>query len=705
MNTTPVPAPFGSHWADGLTRHCHIDSHFGSFRHVYRQFDADAVADRIAAAGFQTATFFAKCWAGYSYYPTEIGTPHPGLACDFTGGLAGALQERGLRRLVYFNLGQERRLHRQHPEWIVNRDSSVAVPDAEGLDVASMCQRSPYLDESGIPQMLEIIERYDVDGFFIDIFMHQTLAGICYCPCCAAGFRQDTGLELPRQDSDASAFAYRRWANATLAAIVERTHRALAARKPGVLLLINWGYMARFPVTPPAYIRQLTWDTPVPKVGNFAWNFSFESRYLASLQDVTWSVMNTRGNTWMEYSLRDPEALLQECATTVAAGGGTYLADVGHPSGQLDPVVYDLFARVNRRSVELEPWTRKGEPVLDVLVLHSADSVWSKTPCQPCPGWTPAPGYYSVCGAHKALTEAHVQTVICNSDRLPDLLGEARALVLPDQRILSDVEADAIRRFVADGGGLLAFAGSGIRDTDNNLLDDFSLADVFGVRCVGTTPYATTYLRIPAAAAIAGVPAMDVQVVGPSVRVATSGAQVLYEFVPPYEDLPGVAPYDDMPAGTPPPALQADGPGVTVHRYGKGTVVYCAVDLCAALFTEANPMLRRLIISLLDRVHPVQQRSIIVDNAPINVEVFYNRRGKEQFVHLVNYAGDKRERGTPQTQDLRPHGDIGISLALGAPAKVSEVPGDTPVAAEYVDGRLHFRAGVTGAHTVYRVES
>jgi hypothetical protein len=160
-----------------------------------------------------------------------------------------------------------------------------------------------------------------------------------------------------------------------------------------------------------------------------------------------------------------------------------------------------------------------------------------------------------------------------------------------------------------------------------------------------------------------------------------------------------------MPAGTPPPALQADGPGVTVHHYGKGTVVYCAVDLCAALFTEANPVLRRPIIALLDRVHPGTQRSIVVENSPINVEVFYNRRGNDRFVHLVNYAGDKREAGTPQTQDLRPHDDIGISLALGGPATVSEVPGDTPVEAEYVDGRLRFRAGVSGAHAVYRVES
>ena len=177
----PAPSAAGEHWADGLTRHCHIDSHFGGFRQVYRDFDAERTAASISEAGFQTATFFAKCWAGYSYYPTRIGTVHPGLACDFTGDLARALQRRGVRRLVYFNLGQERSLHRQHPEWIVSRDSSGAIPAAAALgEVATMCQRSPYTAECGVPQMLEILDHCDVDGFFIDIFMHQTLEGVCY---------------------------------------------------------------------------------------------------------------------------------------------------------------------------------------------------------------------------------------------------------------------------------------------------------------------------------------------------------------------------------------------------------------------------------------------------------------------------------------------------------------------------------------------
>lgn len=698
MKEDAHPGVAGHHWADGLTRHCHIDSHFGGFREVYRRFDADRAAAMVADAGFQTATFFAKCWAGYSYYPTRFGVVHPGLACDFTGDFTRALKARGIRCLAYFNLGQERHLHRAHPEWVVNRDPAGQVPDAAGLgEVASMCQRTPYMEESGIPQMLELIGKYDVDGFFVDIFMHQTLEGVCYCPSCAAGFREHAGDALPRQDEDPQAFAYRRWANATFGTVIERTFHALAAAKPEVLLLINWGYMTRFPVTPPPFIRQLTWDTPVPKVGNFAWNFSFESRYLSTLRDVTWSVMNTRGNSWQEYSLREPEALLQECATSIAAGGGTYLADVGHPSGPLDPAVYEVFGQVNRRSLELEPFTRGCVPVPDVAVLHSADSVWSKAPCRPAPAWPPAAAYHSVCGAHKALVEGHVQTAILNSDTLSDTLGEYRALVLADQRILSQREGDAIRRFVAQGGGLVAFAGTGVRGTDNQVLADFALADVLGVRLVGMTPYATSYLRVPHGGAVPGVPAMDVQVVGPSARIEAVQARPLLDSVPPYEGLVG---------GVPPAAVDADGPGVTVNTWGQGTAVYCAVDLCTALFTEATPMLRRLILWLLDLAHPQAQRTIAVADAPVGVEVFYNSRGAQRFVHLVNYGCDKRETGTPQTQDFPAHPDLRVSVALDdPPQRITQVPAGTPIATEFAGGRACFVAPLYGPHAVFCIDT
>jgi hypothetical protein len=125
---------------------------------------------------------------------------------------------------------------------------------------------------------------------------------------------------------------------------------------------------------------------------------------------------------------------------------------------------------------------------------------------------------------HKALVEGHVQPIL-NSDTLPEALGEYRALILADQRILSPREVEAIRAFVAAGGGLVVLAGSGVRDGENQPLADFALGEVLGLRFKGMNPYATAYLRVPAGADIPGVPAMDVQVVGPSVRVELAGAR------------------------------------------------------------------------------------------------------------------------------------------------------------------------------------
>jgi hypothetical protein len=190
---------------------------------------------------------------------------------------------------------------------------------------------------------------------------------------------------------------------------------------------------------------------------------------------------------------------------------------------------------------------------------------------------------------------------------------------------------------------------------------------------------------------------MDVQVVGPSVRLEAIRARVLAEFVPPYED---------QVAGIPPAAEQADGPGVTLADWGKGRAVCCAVDLGAALFTEGTPMLRRLILWLLGMVHPESERHLIVTGVPVGVEVFHSRSPGQHLVHLVNYGCDKRETGTPQTQGFPSLQGIGISLALERPpAEVRAVPGGEAINAEYRDGRVRFSVTLSGLHAVYRIQT
>ena len=568
---------------ENIYRLFHIDYEFGDYREIFKDFDAEATAQMFDEAGIQMLSYFAKCASGYSYYPTEIGVEHPGLKRDFVGELTKALKKRGIKCFIYLFPARERRLQKTHPDWIYKAEGLSLTSERE---VATMCFKSPYMDEVGIPQMKEIISRYDPEGLFIDIVLQQFLSSVCYCKYCKDLFNREVGGEIPSEDSDPKAFAYRKWSNKHLEAHMDKVYRALSSVNPEIAIINNYCWLSRYPVTPPKHFPHICWDTASPDNGLYAWNFSVEARYLATLTDklpdITWSVMNTRGNTWGDYSLREPEAYMQECAIPLAGCGRTYLSDDAYPSCNPDPAVMEVFGDVNRRTIELEPYLKGCKPVKDTAVLHSADTVWSKAPMKPTPRWPASQAYYSMSGAHKALIEGHVQMGILNSEVLVDSINEYAALILPDQLILNERECEAIRNFVRNGGSLIATCETGSRDTDNKLLKNFSIADVLGVEYLGSSGTANCYLRMKSKDETYGIPAMDIQVKGNYVRVKTTTAKTLLELVPPYEGIK---------RGSPPPALASEGPGITVNSFGKGKAIYCAPKLFNAYFSEDTPVL------------------------------------------------------------------------------------------------------------------
>ncbi len=681
-------------WFRNTSRMLHLDSHFAGFEEIYRDFDAERAARMYADAGFQMVSYFAKCWGGYSYYPTGIGIVHPTCRADFTGEMTAALKKRGVRRIVYFMMMTERNLHRDHPEWVNHNDPAAWAPEnIKKNDVAIMCYNSPYVDRVAIPQMKEILARYDVDGFFIDIVVQQYLEWNCYCPCCRELYGQEVGGEIPRSDSDRNAFAYRKWSNHRMERLMEHVYREISGVKPDAAIIFNYSWMFTYPVTPPAFIPHLTWDTPTPNVGNFSYNFSLEARYLNTLPDVPFSLMNTRGNNWGEYNLREPEAFQQECAILLSGCGGNYLSDIPYPSGNPDPAVYDAFGGVNRRFQRLEPMLAGSKPVREVAVLHSADSIWSKSPLRPKPSWNYTPPYHSVAGAHKALTELHVELGIINSQVCLDSLGEYRALILSDQRILSEREAAGIRTFVRDGGALLVTHETGTRDLENSSLDDFSIADLLGVKFIASVPDAgNCFIRATPDMGRYGVPLMDVEAGGGYTLVKLTTARKTADLVPPYRGAKA-GPPDESPCG----------PGVTVNSYGQGIVVYCAADLFGGYYRKGTPNMRKLADWMLGLAYPEGSRLLVLENTPVAVEAFYTERGNERFVHLVNYSADKRDTGTPQVQSIPEVHGITVRLRLnGRPSDVELIPEGTRVDFTWSDGWLRFRALPLGIHAVYR---
>ena len=648
-------------WFNNIYRQLHLDAHLGGFEEIYRNFDADAAAKIFEEIGVQMVSYMAQ--DGPSYYPTKIGNMHPGLDRDFVGEFTRALKKRGIKTIVYFAYSLE------------------------------SCHNGPWVDEVYIPQMKEIIELYDVDGFFPDGVTQPYMMKNCHCDICRKLFDKEVGGEIPSNDSDPKAFAYRKWSVMHMAAFVDKVYCALSAIKPEIALLNNYMWELRTPITPPRYVKHICLDPPVLTVGLYSFNFSYESRYLSTLNDIlpdiTWSLMNVSSRHWGDYELRETEAFMQECATVLAGCGRTYLSYNPYPSGNPAPALMEAFGEVNKRTMQLEPFIKGCKPVKDVAVLNSADTVWSKAPMIPHGTWDPSKAYHSVVGAHKALIESHVQMSIPNCDAFIKTIHEYKAIILADQRILSKQECEEIRKFVRNGGALVATFETGTRDTENNHLDNFSIADVLGISYKETMDTGVSYLRVKSKVEQHGIPAYDIPVPGKYIRVETTTAKTQVELVPSNRGAP---------------TELSEGPGIMVNSYGKGKAIYCASGLFAGYYIHDIPLLRKLSLWMLDTVYPVASRTITLENTPINVEVFYNQRGKERFIHLINYSGDKRERGAPMAQDFPTVHGISIHVKLPEkPKRVTLVPDSKNIDFDYSGGWLKFEALPLTIHHVYKI--
>jgi len=603
-------------WIGSTFRELHLDAHFSQIAAPYEQFDAERAADILKGAGFQMVSFFAVCNAGYSYFPTKLGVVHPGLKRDYTGEMARALKKRGIRVLAYVSAGPERKLHNVHPEWAIVRN-----PPAGGRgDMAQMCLNSPWVDEAHIPRMREIAELYGIDGFFLDNLLGKFVGTACYCRSCRERFASDIGGEIPTSDSDPKVFAHHRWLTRNMARYAEKVSAAF----PGLAFVFTHLWVTRTPVTPPATVKQVVWEPVPPYPGIHSIDFSLESRYLSTLRGVeNFSCMATRGNGWGDYSLRDAAIFRHEAAVMLAGGGRPYLSDDNYPSGNPDPAVYKTYGEVNRRTAELEPLVKGCVSVKDVAVLLSADSMWSGLPLVPPREWMSAPASLGVAGAHRALVEDHVQFSIVNSETLVESLDGYGALVVPEQRVLNDRECEAVRRFVDRGGALIVTGDTGTRDGENRPRKDLALADVLGVSLAAdpgeSGGNARTYIRTDE---------MDIQLRAGHLRVRTTTAKTLMP-------LSGTGEKQA-------PLATAEGPGVTLNTFGKGRALYCAAPLYTAYYREGTGALRRLASRFLETVHPRTARTLALENAPLNVEVVCNARGRDRIVHLLNYTYDRR---------------------------------------------------------------
>jgi hypothetical protein len=611
-----------------------------------------------------------------AYYPTAIPLHHRsawmGDGDPFGDLLAGC---RALGMVVIARTdphAAHQDVYDAHPDWI--------AVDAEGRqrrhwaspELWVTCALGPYNFEFMTQVHREIATRYAVDGIFGN---RWSGSGMCYCEHCQRNFQAASGLALPRTTDprDPARRAYLGWHEQQLFAVWRLWDREIRAIRPHARFIANAGGGALSPLDMKTVgeLSDILFADRQARQGLMPlWaNGKNAKEYRAALGSKPiggiFSVGIEEPYRWKDSVQSEPE-LRAWVAEGTANGLRPWFTKF---SGTLHDARW--LARVERIYAwhhRVEPYLRNELPLARVALVYSqqtatfygADRAREKVEDH-------------TLGFYHALVEARVPFEMVH-DRLldPERLRAFKLLILPNIACLSDRQCDQLRRFVQDGGSLVATFETSLYDERGERRADFGLADLFGARFGGRVegPMRNSYLRLERDPGGTAHPLLDGLDDAPRiingvwrVEVAPAGALAPrpLTLIPSYPDLPMEMVY--------PRVERTDAPQVFLREIGRGRVVYFPWDIDRVFWEVLSVDHGRLLANAVRWA--ANEEGPVTVSGPGLVDVTIWRQKQSLTVHLVNLTNPMMIKGP--LRELLPLGAQQVRVKLPAGTKPVKV--------------------------------
>jgi hypothetical protein len=607
------------------------------------KFDPERLTTLLASAGVMALELYCKDIHGYSYYPTEhgIGQPYPR---DVLGELLAACHRAGIKFIAYQAIGWDRLAGDSHPDWLM-RTSEGSIPFADVQDELRLpwvCLNTGYR-ALALARIDELLGRYDVDGFFIDIFM-DNIPTACYCPACDEKFVAEYGHPVPRNVDDRSAITQiREFQTATYLAFLRDIRAIMRAKRPAALLTYN--FVGGVSADSTAFSDLVDWH----EVEAHAPDFLAQSRtsHILRARGKPFEIMSPGGaksireghgdllevmGDWMSMVPKPLVAMKTEAAIALSHGGTLTLSINPRPDGSLNEAEIQGFLELGRWVRDQLPLFGPSEPISDVAVLWTEAS-YVASRLEIMARVELLSGDWSAQGLHLAMVGDHAQFDIVRSHVAN--LNAYQAVVLPESFVVEPEDEDRLRRYVDGGGTLIVMGPDGRADEERTDRAESRLADVIGVLPADGIRDDTFYVRLDDVDLGRDLPDIPLMMRGNTVGCRVTTATVLARFVP--QLAPRTRDQYVWPTAYNPPGTETDLAAITVNRFGAGTCYYVAFPLAinAARRATLDPTPRLLLANL---VRKATATPFVRTNAPLLVEVVANRTPDGgAIVHLVNW--------------------------------------------------------------------
>ncbi|MHB1318203.1 MAG: alpha-amylase family protein, partial [Anaerolineae bacterium] len=555
-----------------------------------------------------------------------------------------------------------------HPEWVAATADGKPRRHWAAPDHWVTCALGPHAESFMTKVHREIMALYHVEGIFGNRWSGH---GICYCAWCRDHFDSATGLALPlRADATDPAYEpWRQWREDRLFTLWDLWDDTVREINPQARYIPNTGggalsslNMARTGARAEILFadRQArSGHTPLWVAGKNA------KEYRAALGGKPaggiFSVGVEERYRWKDSVQAAPE-IRGWVAEATANGLRPWFTKFGgvHHDRRWLPVVEHLY-----------DWHYRQERYLrNTASLATVALVYSQSTARMYAG---AEAHQKVedaaLGMYQALIEARIPFDMLHEAHLDaEHLARYRALILPNVAALSDEACDALRTWVAEGGGLLATYETSLYDENGQRRADLGLGELFRARSTGPSegPMQNAYLHVAPGGAethplLAGLEDAQRLIHGvhrlPTEPLSVEQAPLL-TLVPSYPDLPMEQVY---------PRVERTGiPEVYAHTSGLGRLVYFpwAIDRCYwEILNEDHGLLLRNAATWVAGELPVAVEG------PGVLDVTIWRQEASLTLHLVNLSNPRAQQGP--VREIYPLGEqrIGVRLPDGAQVK------------------------------------
>ncbi len=633
----------------------HFDFHAtATDKDLGKLFDTELLSEFLRRTKPDYIQVDSKGHPGYSSYPTKIGYSANSFINDPLWIWRDITKRFNIPLYVHYSGIWDAKAIHENPQWgRLNADGTI--------DSTKAAFGGGYSENLLIPQIKEMIDRYKIDGAWID--------GDCwaaapdYSQKVVNGFLTESGLkEVPSSSDD---IGYKKWLdyNRKMYHNYLRNYvDALHSYDSSFQIASNWAYSSMMPEKVDVDVDFLSGDV---SPSNSLYSSAYQARCLA-LQNKPWDLM-AWGFVPINFmgGIQSPKSLVQleqEASEVMAMGGGFQVYFQQNRDASFRTVDTDAMVELAEFCRARQPFCQHSKIIPQIGMWYSVEGWKRKTN-----------GLYggasNMEGTTNMLLDSQYSVEILMDHQLKDYMEKYPLIIIPEWDQFNSAIKKQLLQYISGGGNVLIIGAKAAKSFEQEL----------NVSFVGNDSTQQFNIGDEKLGGITGIKSNWQKVISKqgTLDVGHVYSQCDYRYATEY-------------------------PVATINDYGKGKIAAFYMDLSTAYDQYRNPVFGKLIRSVIDTLIP--NNTIKVEGSRY-VHIVLGEKNGKTYIHLINSSGEHFNKNIMGYDELLPINGLKLSYRTGfKPISVTLWPSGEKINFKYKNDFVQVTVPQLKVHSIIEIE-